>query len=168
MGVLFVLVYWHDPRLTSIVMTVIFVGLLSVGLLIDLDHKIIPDKITLVGIVSGLVLASFSPRLGVVQALLGVLLCGGVLYASGWLTETICHRHQVMGGGDIKFAGMIGAFLGWQQGIMAIVAASFVGTLFGLFQVARYSGLPESREVRFGPFLALGAVTALFWKGIVF
>lgn len=132
---------------------------------IDLDHRIIPDRITLPGIAVGLLLALVAPaeaRLGAVQQwLLGVLVGGGILWAVAWAYAALTGR-EGMGGGDIKLLAMIGAFLGWQGVLLTLLLASFIGSLVGVvWMVVR--GTDSKLAIPFGPFLALGALVALFW-----
>ena len=79
---------------------------------IDLEHQLLPDAITLPGIVVGLVASLFLPP-GFVDALIGVVAGGGFL----WLVGEAYYRYagqEGMGGGDVKMLAMIGAFLGWK------------------------------------------------------
>lgn len=132
---------------------------------IDLDHRIIPDRVTLPGIVVGLVLALLAPgaaRLAAVQSwALGVLVGGGILWLVAWAYERSTGR-EGMGGGDIKLLAMIGAFLGWQGVLVTLLLASFIGSLVGIgWMLVR--GADTRLAIPFGPFLALGALVTLFW-----
>lgn len=159
-GIVFVLIYRQFAVGPVLLVMVTFSGWLLLGMLIDLDRRIIPDKITLTGIGMALLIAGFLPHLRLREALLGVVVCGGFLYLGGRLGESIFNTPQAMGGGDIKFAAMIGAFLGWQQGLTAVILAALAGTGFGLVRIMVRR---QSRELPFGPFLALGAVVNLLW-----
>ena len=66
-----------------------------------------------------------------------------------------------MGFGDVKLAAVIGAFLGWERLLLAVVVAIFAGAVLGLVQLAR----KKENRVKFGPYLALGALVALLWGG---
>ncbi len=132
---------------------------------IDLDHRIIPDRVTLPGIAVGLVLALLSPgpaRLAAVQSwALGVIVGGGILWLVAWAYERLTGR-EGMGGGDIKLLAMIGAFLGWQGVLVTLLLASFIGSLVGIgWMLVR--GADTRLAIPFGPFLALGALVTLFW-----
>ncbi|MFQ5637212.1 MAG: prepilin peptidase [bacterium] len=163
LGILFVLFFHRTPAGLMLVSTIFFVGLLFLGTLFDLDHKIIPDKITLSGILVGLLFGGFFPQLRLQEAVLGILLCGGFLYFGGRLGEILFNQSDAMGGGDIKFAAMIGAFLGWQLGLTAIFLAAFAGSAFGLLRIVASGYSSTSREIPFGPFLAFGALLNLLW-----
>ena len=127
---------------------------------IDLDHQIIPDVISLPGIVIGF-LASFLPgRPDWVASAIGLLVGGGFLWAiaEGYYYLT---GREGMGGGDVKLLAMIGAFLGWRAIPVTIMIASISGTILGLlFMLGRGGG--RQMAIPFGPFLAVGAVAALF------
>jgi leader peptidase (prepilin peptidase)/N-methyltransferase len=124
--------------------------------LIDLEHRVIPNKITAVGAITALALglaldASGEPaRLIAAGAAGGFLLLAALAYPGG------------MGMGDVKLAGMMGLFLG-EAVAPAILIALLAGTLLGAVIIAR-KGARAGRKtaVPFGPFLALGALTAVF------
>ncbi|MFQ5650505.1 MAG: prepilin peptidase [bacterium] len=163
-GVLFLLLFWHfgsDIRLFS---AILLGALLTIATFIDLSHRIIPDKITLTGILSGLLLAGAGPSHDLAGALTGTAVCGGFLYLGGWLGEVLFKKPDAMGGGDIKLAAMIGAFLGWQAGLLAVTVAAFAGTVAGLVQILVKGYSAATRKVPFGPFLALGALVVLLWE----
>ena len=105
---------------------------------IDLEHQLLPDVITLPGIVVGLVFSLFLPP-GVFDAVLGVLIGGGVL----WLIGEAYYRfsgQEGMGGGDVKMLAMIGAFLGWKLVIVTLVFSSVAGSLLGVLLILSRRG----------------------------
>ena len=124
---------------------------------IDLEHHLLPDVITLPGIVIGLVASLFLPP-GVVEALIGILIGGGVL----WLIGEAYFRYsgeEGMGGGDVKMLAMIGAFLGWKLVLVTLVLSSVAGSVLGLAIIAVKRG-GMKHALPFGTFLALGALAA--------
>ena len=132
---------------------------------IDLDHRIIPDRVTLPGIGVALLLALVAPaemRWDAVQSwAIGTLVGGGILWLVAWGYELATGR-EGMGGGDIKLLAMIGAFLGWQGVLLSLLLASFIGSIVGVvWMVAR--GADAKLAIPFGPFLSLGALVALLW-----
>jgi leader peptidase (prepilin peptidase)/N-methyltransferase len=138
-----------------------FTAALVVISFIDLDHQIIPDVISLPGVVVGLVLAvpGWGPSL--VERILGMLLGGGLLWAVAVLYEWARNR-EGMGGGDIKLLAMIGAFLGWRGVLVTLLVGSLLGASVGGLRIAlrrAEAGVP----IPFGPFLAVGAIVALYW-----
>ncbi len=134
--------------------------------LIDWKHQIIPDGITLFGIMIGLAASGLFPELhgqsvwfrGLLSAGLGVLLGGGVLYALGTVSEWIMKK-ETMGGGDVKLLAMIGATLGWKGVFGTLLVSSFVGSAVGIFLRWRRG----QERIPFGPYLAFGAFLYLFF-----
>jgi leader peptidase (prepilin peptidase)/N-methyltransferase len=124
---------------------------------IDLEHHLLPDVITLPGIVAGLAASTMLPP-GVRDAVIGALAGGGAL----WLVGEAYYRysgHEGMGGGDVKMLAMIGAFLGWKLALLTLVLSSFGGSFIGLFVVVVKRG-GMKYALPYGTFLALGALAA--------
>jgi leader peptidase (prepilin peptidase) / N-methyltransferase len=124
---------------------------------IDLEHKLLPDVITLPGIVIGILASVFLPP-GVMESLIGMLIGGGVL----WLIGEAYFRYsgeEGMGGGDVKMLAMIGAFLGWKLVLVTLVLSSVLGSVLGLTIIAIKRGNMKY-ALPFGTFLALGALAA--------
>lgn len=128
---------------------------------IDLDHQIIPDEISLPGIVLGFVCSFFLPWTGWLTSLLGILLGGGSLFLVAWGYEKLTGK-EGMGGGDIKLLAMMGAFLGWRSVPFIIFAASLVGSVIGIaaMLIQKKDG---KLAIPFGPFLAFGALLYIFY-----
>lgn len=139
----------------------VFVAALLLITFIDIDHRIIPDIISLPGIPIGFLASFILPTLHWLDSLIGILAGGGVLLliASGYQLIT---GKEGMGGGDIKLLAMIGAFLGWQGVLLTIMVSSLVGTVVGLIIMLR-TRQDTKLAVPFGPFLAIGALTHLFF-----
>lgn len=137
-----------------------FVSALIVVTFIDLKHQIIPDVISLPGIVIGLAISWVMP-VGIADALIGAAFGGGILFgiAAVYLLLT---GHDGMGGGDIKLLAMIGAFLGWKGVIVTLLLGSFLGAAIGVIFMA-FAGKGSKFPIPFGPFLALGALAYLFF-----
>lgn len=139
----------------------LFAGALIVITFIDIDHQIIPDVISLPGVVLGIVFSAMGYGVPVVDSVIGAALGGGLLYlvAVGYHVWT---GREGMGGGDIKLLAMIGAFLGWRGVLVALILGSFSGALIGVALILA-RGADSRLPIPFGPFLALGAVCALFF-----
>jgi len=144
---------------------VFFACLLVVLFAIDLEHHLLPNVITLPGIIIGLIASAVLPP-GLVDALIGVLVGGGVL----WLIGEAYYRysgHEGMGGGDVKMLAMIGAFLGWKLVLVTLVLSSFVGSIVGVGVIVWKRG-GMKHALPYGTFLALGALAAsLFGDRII-
>ncbi len=161
-GLLFLVCYHHHQAREKFFPAIVLVGLLLAGMMTDVEHRLIPDKITLTGTSLGFLFAGFVPA-DLWKAVFGTVLCGGLLYVAGVMAELALKKAEAMGGGDIKFAAMIGAFLGWQQGLGAILFAAGLATVYGCLQLLVRRDFSSRHEIRFGPFLALGAMVHLFW-----
>lgn len=154
-------------------------GVAALSILVNLLAKKvvrIPELLTLGGFLVSLVLSSggTGPSIGAL-AQGGLMAAGAVALVCGvywWLywrrnpeTEDDGSDEDgdpvAMGFGDVKLAAAIGAFLGWERLLMAVVAAIFAGAVLGLVQLA----LKKGRQIKFGPYLAFGAMVALFWGG---
>lgn len=138
-----------------------FVAALIVITVIDLYHQIIPDVISIPGIGVGLLGALIIPHITFFNSLMGILLGGGSLFVVATLYQWLFKR-EGMGGGDVKLLAMIGAFLGWESVILTILFSSLIGSITGIIIIV-LKGKNFRYAIPFGPFLSLGAVTALFY-----
>lgn len=148
------------PTLTFLALF-LFSSSLVVITFIDLDHQIIPDCISLPGIVLGFLFSFFLPWNSWLNSAAGILLGGGSLLLIAWSYEKLTGK-EGMGGGDIKLLAMMGAFLGWRSIPFIIFAASLVGSVIGISaMVAKKSD--GKLAIPFGPFLAFGAMLYIFY-----
>ncbi|MEW6323965.1 MAG: prepilin peptidase [Nitrospirota bacterium] len=160
----YLLLAWQFGLSWPTLLYAIFYSALLVITFIDIDYQIIPDVITYPGIVIGIAASLFLP-LGLWQSLLGFLIGGGIFYLVAEASYRIL-KQEGMGGGDIKLIAMVGAFLGWQKVLLTIFLASLGGAVVGgAFMLAK--GWGRRTPIPFGPFLALGAVIALFWGSAI-
>jgi len=146
--------------LEALIYYLFFAALLIVAF-IDIDHRIIPNVITLPGIPICFAASFALPTITYREALLGILIGGGSLFLVAWIYSLITKK-EGMGGGDIKLLAMMGAIVGWQGVLFTIFLASLVGTLAGL------AAMLQSRKgmklaVPFGPFLSIGSITYIFF-----
>jgi leader peptidase (prepilin peptidase)/N-methyltransferase len=124
---------------------------------IDLQHKILPNVITIPGIVVG-VLANLVAGPGWVASLIGAAVGAGSLFAIAEIYYRVRHE-EGLGMGDVKMLGMIGAFLGWKLVLLTLVLSSFLGSIVGVgVLIARKESLKYA--LPFGTFLAVGALVA--------
>lgn len=149
---------------------------------IDLDHQIIPDVITLPGMLAGLALGPFfmTPLLdplpfglagvfphagpyaaGLLNSFIGLVTGGAPLFIIGWLWEKL-RNVEAMGGGDVKLMAMVGSLLGWKGSLLTIMLGALTGSLAGMILIIS-KRLSMNRVIPFGPFLALGAVITAFY-----
>jgi leader peptidase (prepilin peptidase)/N-methyltransferase len=167
-ALLFVLAVWrfglgvHTPFLFA------FCSAMIVITFIDLDFQIIPDAITLPGVVVGLIGGSlvlpdpfdrFSV-LGLRESLIGLASGGAVFFLIAEVSYRIL-RQEAMGGGDIKMMAMVGAFMGWKSVLLTTFSGSLLGSLAGIL-IMVLKGKGRKTKIPFGPFLAAGALISLF------
>ncbi|MDA3903798.1 MAG: prepilin peptidase [Desulfuromusa sp.] len=166
-GLLFVLVLYYFSFSAATLVYWVFLAALVTITFIDLDHQIIPDVISLPGIVVGFICSFFIPWLSWSDSVLGIVVGGGTLLAIAWIYEKVAKR-EGMGGGDIKLLGMLGAFLGWKAVLPVIFIASLMGSLIGVPLMLLQKG-DTKLAIPFGPFLAFAATVYLFWgRDLVF
>lgn len=148
------------PTWTTVFYAVLFSALLVVAGT-DLTHKIIPNVVTLPGIVLGLFGAATVLPVGLINALLGIAVGGGILWALAWASPYLFGK-EGMGGGDIKLLAMIGAFLGWKPALLTIMVGSLAGSVIGVSLIALRL-MKRDDYIPFGPFLVLGALLSMFF-----
>jgi leader peptidase (prepilin peptidase) / N-methyltransferase len=148
------LLYGPSPLL---IVRLIFGSAMIVLFVIDLQHRILPNVITLPGIVAGFVCSVFVGP-GWLPSLVGIVAGGGSLWAVAEIYYRVRHE-EGLGMGDVKMLAMIGAFLGWRLVLLTLVLASFSGTLVGL-GILLLKRESMKYALPFGTFLALGAIVA--------
>lgn len=139
----------------------LFCSALVVITFIDIEHQIIPDEISLPGIIIGFVLSFFLPGHSWLNSLLGILLGGGSLLLVAYGYQRLTGK-EGMGGGDIKLLAMMGAFLGWKAIPFIIFASSLTGSLIGVSMMLLQKK-DSKLAIPFGPYLALGAILYIFY-----
>ena len=155
-GCLFAGGAWLYGPTLLLVARLIFACAMVVLFMIDLQHRILPNVITLPGIVVGLAFSLVLPP-GFRDALIGAVACSLILFGMGELVSRVLGK-EALGFGDVKMTAMMGAFLGWQLTLVALFLASFLGSVIGIGLVA----LTRDRDyqIPLGSFLAIGAVAA--------
>ena len=160
-----------DPRL-------LFVGWLAVfglilGSFIDIEHYILPDRVTIGGMIIGLIVSPLLPELHWTSSWLTALIRSaiglGVGFGVLWLISVVgswAFKKEAMGFGDVKLMGAIGAFLGWKAVLFTLFVSSLLGSIVGIALI-----LLRKRELQgripYGPFLAAAAVIWMFWGPIL-
>jgi leader peptidase (prepilin peptidase)/N-methyltransferase len=157
---------------------VVFICALIVATFVDIKHRIIPDEVSIGGIIIGFILFSikgfnlkpitYSLR-PMFNSLLGIIIGGGMIYLSGFLFDLVYFKlfkkppiqgeTESMGGGDVKLLAMIGAFLGWQRAIFTFFLAPLFGAIIGIINLM----VKKDHTIPYGPFLSLAAILSLFW-----
>lgn len=155
------LLFWKFGLTLKLLFSFMFTCSLIVITFVDFEHQIIPDIITLPGIPIFFLMAVFAMGISWWDAVLGLLIGGGILYAIALGYELI-RKAEGMGGGDIKLLAMIGAFFGWKSLFFILFVGSFLGAIVGL-AVILSKGKDMKYAVPFGPFLSLAAISYIFW-----
>jgi leader peptidase (prepilin peptidase)/N-methyltransferase len=166
-GLLYVLAYYiaiykaNNPGLffVSIYLSTVFL----IIFLIDYDFRIIPDSLSISGIIIGFAI-SFFPGLtiGWLQSGVGILAGGLLFLAIAELGDRV-FKKESMGGGDVKLAAMLGAFMGWKGVFLILCLASLLGTIIGLTALALAKDKQAARTIPFGPFLVTAGLITFYW-----
>jgi len=177
-AVFFVLFYRYFGLSPVLFAYLIMLCAFIISTFIDFEHRIIPDEISVGGMLAGIVLSFFIPALhGMDKAglsgiwphlsslglsLLGVFVGGGSIYLMGVIGD-IVFRKESMGGGDVKLMALVGAFLGWKLALLTFFLAPFFGAFYGLAEKIR----TKDSAIAYGPFLVMGALVSLFWGKLI-
>lgn len=148
---------WYYGPTILLVSRLVFGCALIVLFAIDLEHHLLPNAITLPGIVVGLAFSVVTEP-GWLASLIGAVVGGGSL----WLIAEAYYRlrhEEGLGMGDVKMLAMIGAFVGWQLTIVTLMMASVAGSVVGVILIASRKGNMKY-ALPFGTFLAMGAALA--------
>ena len=160
-GLIYLIIYLiYGLSIQSLIYIILSSALVIIAF-IDLNEQIVPDIISLPGIVIGFILSFFVPYISFINSALGVVVGGGIILIIG-LAGSVIFKKEAMGGGDVKLAAMIGAFLGWRYIIISLFLGFFLGALAGIILIMSKI---KSREdvVPFGPFIVLGSFITLLW-----
>ena len=191
-GALFVLsAYWYLPdlaviraglspfdnlmdgeRMVRFAVTIYLISILIVATFIDIEFRIIPDELTISGVILALLVSAFFPFLhkaifpslpsfvsGLIGALAGIIVGGGVIYLVGIFGKLV-FRKEAMGFGDVKLMAFLGGFLGWESTLYIFLAACFIGSIIGIILYF----VTKDHYIAFGPYIALAALVVMFFK----
>lgn len=130
--------------------------------MIDIDHHLLPDDITLplmwVGLIVNTTMQVFTDG---ESALFGAVFGYGVLWSVYWLFKLLTKK-EGMGFGDFKLLAALGAWMGWQMLPLIIILSSFVGAVIGIAGII-ILGRDKNVPIPFGPYLAIAGWIAFFW-----
>lgn len=151
---------------------------LIIASFVDIPHRIIPDEVSIGGMIVGFIMVSvagvsFNPFSYnfhfMLKSFFGIIAGGGIIYLTGVLFDLIYFKWlkrpaingetESMGGGDVKLLAMIGAFLGWQKALIAFFLAPFLGILLSVIILLK----KKDHTIPYGPFLSAAALISLFW-----
>jgi leader peptidase (prepilin peptidase) / N-methyltransferase len=159
-ALLFSLAAWRSTSSADLLVVCLFLAALVTIAGIDLEHQVIPDRITLPGIVLGFLTSFLGTRVSWLDSLLGILVGGAILFA------VIMLSGGGMGGGDMKLSAMMGAFLGYKLALLALFMAVILGGFVALGLLS--TGIRRRKDpIPFGPFLAIAATVAILWGEMI-
>lgn len=161
-ALIFAIFYYQYGLTFFSVIYALICSALIVVFFIDMEFMIIPDSITLPGIIIGLAVSFHPDGIGLVNALIGFAVGGGSLYLIAILGELL-FKKESMGGGDIKMAAMLGAFLGWQKVLLIFISSAVIGLIISIAVMTYSAKVRKERMIPFGPFLAIAALLAIFY-----
>jgi leader peptidase (prepilin peptidase) / N-methyltransferase len=156
-AVMFGLAWWYYGPSALLVSRLILGCALIVLFAIDLEHHLLPNAITIPGLIVGFAF-SFVTEPGWVDSLIGIAVGGGVLFAIAEAYYRV-RKEEGLGMGDVKMLAMVGAFLGWKLTLLTLMMASLSGTIIGMILIITKRG-GMKYALPFGTFLALGAAAA--------
>ena len=160
----------------------LFVAFLIVLFWTDIEERLLPDELTLGGALVGLIVAAFVPLPGFLaeslipfasprfqslfNAAMGAILLAMPLAVVGWLYQRIRGRVG-LGLGDVKLLALMGAFLGPERGLVALLIGSVSGSVIGVTYILVKRKDSKTYQLPFGSFLCAGAVISVFWNGSI-
>lgn len=181
-GMFYIWIYSEFGLGGEMILVMALCSALIVITFIDLDYQIIPDVITLPGMLAGLILGPFfmtalsdplpfglagvfphaGPYVtGLLNSFIGLMMGGAPLFIIGWLWERL-RNIEAMGGGDVKLMAMVGSLIGWKGALLTIMLGALTGSLAGMILII-FKRHSMNKVIPFGPFLALGAVITTFY-----
>ena len=160
-GLIYVSLFFIYGRSTLALIYAILSSALIIISFIDLDEQIIPDEISLPGIAIGFIISFFVSYISYIDSLLGILVGGGIILLIA-LAGMAVFKKEAMGGGDVKLAAMIGAFIGWRYIALSLFIGFFIGAIVGIVLIV-LKVKNKDDLVPFGPFIVLGSFITILW-----
>ena len=142
---------------------------------VDCKYKLIPDSISVGGIVAGLLISLIPGGITPLQSLLGAIGAGGGLYLLGWIATKVLKK-EAMGFGDVKLLAGYGALMGFTGAVETLIVAAVLGLLvmlpYGMITAKKANkndveNSEESGQIPFGPFLAVAAPFMYLWGDVL-
>lgn len=160
-------VAWHFGATWSCVAALLFTWCLIAATVIDIDHQLLPDNITLPLLWLGLILAMtpYGTGVSVTDAVIGAAAGYLSLWSIYQIFKLLTGR-EGMGYGDFKLLAAIGAWLGWQKLLTVVILSSMAGAVLGI-GMAIFAGRDKNIPMSFGPYLAIAGFIALIWGNVI-
>ncbi len=162
-GILSVLAMWKTGLSIDYFFIFSFLAILVAIIFIDIDFRIIPDELNLIGFITGIIYVYFRKDFSLIDALLGAFVGAGFLWVIAYIYEKT-RGIEGLGFGDVKMMAFLGTFLGWFGSLFTIFFASLIGAIVGITAAYVLKAKDKGKfEIPFGPFLALGAIVYIFF-----
>ena len=160
-GLLTLSLAWFFPASPALLGAMLLTWALIALTMIDIDHQLLPDDITLPLLWLGLLLNLFGTFASLGDAVIGAMAGYIALWSVYWLFKLLTGK-EGMGYGDFKLLAALGAWFGWQVLPLIILLSSLVGAIVGIgLMVARNQG--KDIPIPFGPYLAAAGWIAMIW-----
>ena len=156
------------PAVLDTTVAWIWISLMIVGSMIDFDHKLLPDFVTVGGMILGVAargvdscrLQSFAP---IAVSIAGLVFGFGLLWLIRWLGSKAFKR-EAMGMGDVFLMGAVGALFGPVAVLVTLILSSVFGSVVGLSMVAlSKTKFGKFVEIPYGPYICMGCLAWMFW-----
>ncbi len=174
-SLLFTFLYWEFGLGLELAISLIYVSLLIVIFVIDLENQLVLDKVTYPGMALAFAFSFFWPSIGMVSSLevggikLGMMLsslAGGGIGLAAMALPLIIYRRG-MGMGDVKLGALVGLMTGYPLVLVALLLAVITGGLVGAILLA-FKIKKRKDPIPFAPFLATSAMVTLLWGQVIY
>lgn len=152
--VLFVFLYFAIGLSNQLMVALVLAAILIIISFVDFKYYLIPNRVILVGFIIGVMVHIYFPTIAWSNVFLGFIVGGGVLYLLAIVSK------GGMGGGDIKLGALIGFYLGWQKVLAALFLGALFGSIYGIFMILTKK-IDKKTPIPFGPFLSMGVILTL-------
>lgn len=129
--------------------------------MIDFDHQLLPDDITLPFLWIGIILNLFGVFTDIESSILGAIFGYGILWIV-YITFKLITGKEGMGHGDFKLLAVLGAWFGWQSLPLIIILSSLVGAIIGV-SLMIFKSHDRNTAIPFGPYLAIAGWISMLW-----
>ena len=177
-ALIFVVLYGRYGVSYNLFVYIALISGLIIATFVDIKHRIIPDEVSIGGMILGFILCSvrgfsltpfsFNAR-PMAGSFLGIIVGGGIIWLTGFLFDQVYFKllkrppiqgeTESMGGGDVKLLAMIGAFLGWQKALLTFFIAPFAAVIYAAFAFI----FKKSHLIPYLPYLSVGTVVVFLW-----
>ncbi|MBN1113755.1 MAG: prepilin peptidase [Oligoflexia bacterium] len=144
----------------TLIRTFLLISVMIPCILIDIEHRIIPDRFSIGLVIAGFILSLIDPMMAWHESAAGIVVGGGMLFVVAELYYRLTGR-EGLGGGDIKLLAGVGALLGWYPVLIVIFASSILGSVYGIIMMLVYR---QGRQtaIPFGPFIGIASILYFF------